>query len=379
MLRHYTLDRDDLDIIALRRTTHARLGCTVLLCYLHHPGRIPGPDERPSAAPLEFVARQVAAEPDDFIAYSRRDQNRREQVAAIMARAGYHAFDRTLFRDLAAWLISKAQITHDPITLATTLIDEFRRRRILIPSAAILELMLHQARGRAERILHRALVDGINQLTAAALDRLLIPWAETETTMLGWLRRVPAAPTARNMLAVIERLAAEGLRMTPQHLQDLATSRRWAVLTATAIRLKMDLTDVTLSMFDKLIGSLARKAERRTAENTLRSVRDTQTQLRVLLTACKAVIGAREAGTDPYMAVDQGVGWFRFMKCVTDSKAGGRRSPHRDARPLRHGPGLRPHASQLLCLSRQFLGDAVAPSTRRHSGHARRRAPHPAR
>ncbi len=139
------------------------------------------------------MARQVA-EPDDFIAYSRRDQNRREQVAAIMARAGYHAFDRTLFRDLAAWLISKAQIPHDPITLATTLIDEFRRRRILIPSAAILELMLHQARGRAEQILHRALVDGINQLTAAALDRLLIPWAETETTMLGWLRRVPRRP-----------------------------------------------------------------------------------------------------------------------------------------------------------------------------------------
>ncbi|MFP5517498.1 MAG: Tn3 family transposase, partial [Alphaproteobacteria bacterium] len=248
-------------------------------------------------------------------------------------------------RDLAAWLTSKAQITRDPIILATTLIDEFRRRRILIPSAAILELMLHQARGRAERVLHRALVDGVDQRTTEALDRLLTLRADTETTMLAWLRRVPAAPTARNMLAVIERLsalkelgidralrtrvpevaferlAAEGLRMTPQHLQDLATSRQRAVLAATAIRLEMDLTDVTLSMFDKLIGSLARKAERRTAENTLRSVRDTQTQLRVLLTACKAVIGAREAGTDPYEAVDQGVGWFRFMKCVTDSEA----------------------------------------------------------
>ncbi|BAI73393.1 transposase [Azospirillum sp. B510] len=345
MVRHYTLSRDDLDIVTLRRTAHTRLGCAILLCYLHHPGRIPGPDERPPMALLVFVARQVGAEPDDFIAYSRRDQNRREQVAAIMARTGHRAFDRTLFRDLAAWLTSKAQIARDPIILATTLIDEFRRRRILIPSAAILELMLHQARGRAERVLHRALVDGVDQRTTDALDRLLTLQADTETTMLAWLRRVPAAPTARNMLAVIERLstlkelgidrslrarvpevaferlAAEGLRMTPQHLQDLATSRRRAVLTATAIRLEMDLTDVTLSMFDKLIGSLARKAERRTAENTLRSVRDTQTQLRVLLTACKAVIGAREAGADPYEAVDQGVGWFRFMKCVTDSEA----------------------------------------------------------
>lgn len=206
MVRHYTLGRNELDIVSLRRTPHTRLGCAILLCYLHHPGRIPGPDERPPSALLEFVARQVAAEPEDFIAYSRSDQNRREQVAAIMARTKHRAFDRTLFRDLAAWLTSKAQITRDPIILATTLVDEFRRRRILIPSAAILELMLHQARGRAERILHRALIEGINQRTTDALDRLLTVQINTETTMLAWLRRAPTAPTARNMLTVIEPL-----------------------------------------------------------------------------------------------------------------------------------------------------------------------------
>lgn len=48
MVRHYTLGRDDLDIIALRRMPHTRLGCAVLLCYLHHPGRIP---DRKSAHP----------------------------------------------------------------------------------------------------------------------------------------------------------------------------------------------------------------------------------------------------------------------------------------------------------------------------------------
>ncbi len=36
MVRYYTLSRDDLDIIALRRTPHTRLGCAVLLCYRHH-------------------------------------------------------------------------------------------------------------------------------------------------------------------------------------------------------------------------------------------------------------------------------------------------------------------------------------------------------
>ncbi|MGF7176592.1 TnpA family transposase [Azospirillum doebereinerae] len=63
MVRHYTLSRDDLDIVTLRRTAHTRLGCAILLCYLHHPGRIPGPDERPPIALLAFVARQVAPSP----------------------------------------------------------------------------------------------------------------------------------------------------------------------------------------------------------------------------------------------------------------------------------------------------------------------------
>jgi len=53
MVRRCTLGRNGLDIVSLRRTPHTRLGCAILLCCLQHPGRIPGPDERPPSALLE--------------------------------------------------------------------------------------------------------------------------------------------------------------------------------------------------------------------------------------------------------------------------------------------------------------------------------------
>jgi hypothetical protein len=79
-----------------------------------------------------------------------------------------------------------------------------------------------------------------------------------------------------------ERLAAEGLRMTAQHLGDLTGSRRHAVLCATVIKLESVLTDAALSMFDKLMGSVARKAARRFDERTLQSAREVSARIQSL-------------------------------------------------------------------------------------------------
>ena len=53
--------------------------------------------------------------------------------------------------------------------------------------------------------------------------------------------------------------------MTAQHIRDLTTGWRHAVLFATVVALETELTDATLFVFDKLMGSLARRAENKTA------------------------------------------------------------------------------------------------------------------
>jgi hypothetical protein len=242
-------------------------------------------------------------------------------------------------------LTPAAQADPRPGRLAAMAVDELRRQKVLLPPVRVLELVVQQARGRAERISHRAIIDGIKEQQRSALDQLLERKSATPFTTLGWLRAAPQSPGARNLLALIERvqlvrtlgldcacaatvppaaferLADEGLRMTTQHIGQLTPARRYAVLAAAVMRLESQLIDGALTMFDKLIGSLARKAERRTEEKTLRSARDLRAHLRTLAMACHAVIVARNERQDPIAAIDQRIAWPRFVKCVNEAEA----------------------------------------------------------
>jgi len=165
------------------------------------------------------------------------------------------------------------------------MIGEVRGRQILLPSPRILELAVHQARQRGERVIHEALIGILPAEKRAALDALLAAKPETTVTQLAWLQNASRSPAARNILRMIERLqvirelaldrrlaervpalvferlAAEGRRMTAQHIRDLTSGRRHAVLFATIVSLETEVNDATLFMFDKLMGSLARRAE----------------------------------------------------------------------------------------------------------------------
>src|SRR5258705_13931215 len=158
----------------------------------------------------------------------------------------------------------------------------------------------------------------------------------------------PQGPAARNILALIERLrfvrqlgidqdrqrgipvsaferlAADCLRTTVQHVRELALPRRRAMLVAAVIWLETALTDATLAMFDKLVGSMSRKAERQTADKSLQSLREAQGYLRTLTAACRAMIQARENTVDPIGAIEQLIGWEKFVHCVSKAESLGR-------------------------------------------------------
>jgi hypothetical protein len=144
-------------------------------------------------------------------------------------------------------------------------------------------------------MLYRALTNGLTDAQGDALDTLLNLKPETATSWMGWLRQLPQAPAARNILALIERLrfvrelgidadrqrsfyvagferlATDCLRTTVQHVRELAVPRRRAMLVAAVIRLESALNDATLFMFEKLLGTMSRKAERRTAEKSFQN------------------------------------------------------------------------------------------------------------
>ncbi len=385
IVRHYTLTEQDLAMIAAKRGDHNRIGFALTLCYLRFPGRVFALGETPPPPLLRFIARQLHAEPDAFSAYARRDQTRRQHLAELMRALDCKGFERSDMRSLIAWLTPMAHKLGASGQLISMLINELRSRRILLPSATVLEMMVHQARARAESTLHRALAGGLSAETRKTLDQLLEPMPEDATSRMAWLKSASQSPAARNLLGLaerirfvraleidskrrlnipaqaFERLADEGLRMTAQHICDLTSHRRHAILCATVIKLESILTDATLSMFDKLMGGIARKAERRSQEKTLQSARDVRAHIQSLTSACRAVIEARETGADPFAAVDRQVGWSEFLRSVVEAEAFAEPANSDDkAKLIEKYPSVRMFAPTLLETFRFHGGSAMS-------------------
>jgi Domain of unknown function (DUF4158) len=332
IVRHYTLSLADLDLIAKKRTASNRLGFAVLMCGMRFPGRVLDVAETPPAAVLAFIADQVGVTPAQFATYRQRLTNRREHIAELIAILGCRAFDTDAYRELLAVAVSLAQGTPRAERLVQSVIDEARSRHILLPTPRAIDVLCHRARARSEWLLQRALTTGLTDETRKSLDGLLRIAPEMTTTRLTWLRNANQSPAPTNILGLIERveflrklgidrerqqaipasasdrIAREALKISAQHFAEAAAPRRHALLTAAVLSLETGLTDATLLMFDKLMGSLSRKAERRSQEKAAKAARDLQ---------------ERENRDDPFIAIERQMkmGWSQFVTFVMETEA----------------------------------------------------------
>jgi hypothetical protein len=114
---------------------------------------------------------------------------------------------------------------------------------------------------------------------------LLPPDGRGDRTLLAWLRDWPEAPARKNLLQVIERIALvrglgieadrerrihqaryvaisrEAQILSAQHFSRLDETRRLATLVIFAREMEVILIDAAITMFDRLIGRIAQRAE----------------------------------------------------------------------------------------------------------------------
>ena len=112
---------------------------------------------------LAFVADQLSLDPARFSDYAGRDQTRRKHLAEIQTAVGFRGFDRSRYREIAAWLLPTALATERGVTLASVVIEELRARRILTPPIGVIERLCGEVRYRAQRQLWRALTEGLSE------------------------------------------------------------------------------------------------------------------------------------------------------------------------------------------------------------------------
>nr|BAH89349.1 transposase [uncultured bacterium]BAH89375.1 transposase [uncultured bacterium]BAH89389.1 transposase [uncultured bacterium]BAH89466.1 transposase [uncultured bacterium]BAH89698.1 transposase [uncultured bacterium] len=143
--KHYTLDRSDLDLIMRQNKASNRLGLACVLATIRYPGRPLADGEVLPAGVLQFLARQIGVDHHEIDRYFERPQTRREHLALLFDRMQMRPFVPSDVRVLTGWLTPAAQTLRQADVLADMVVEELRRRRILLPARPALEAIIHVA------------------------------------------------------------------------------------------------------------------------------------------------------------------------------------------------------------------------------------------
>jgi hypothetical protein len=98
----------------------------VQLCYLRFPGRVWSLGEIVPESVLFYIASQLKLDPTIITEYSQRDTTRREHLAEIQNKFGFHTFNISTYKQLSKWLLPFAISSDKGMALVGALIDEMR-------------------------------------------------------------------------------------------------------------------------------------------------------------------------------------------------------------------------------------------------------------
>jgi len=248
--------------------------------------------------------------------------------------------------DLAAWLLPHAIETDRRAHLAGLVVEECRRRRIVVPSPGALERLCVQIRYRARGQVQSRLTDGLSTDQRRRLDALTQRRAETNQSWLAWLRQIPEAAKPVAMLGLIERLdhvRAAGLgparassasalhsspasgRTTVQHVAGYERQRRHATLVAVTLDLTTSLTDQAIKPVrpadrDGVSQSRGAACPRFHADG--RAINE---KVRLYARLGAALIAACDNKQDAFDAITAVIPWDRFLASVKEAEALARR------------------------------------------------------
>jgi hypothetical protein len=155
---------------------------------------------------------------------------------------------------------------------------------------------------------------------------------ELRRSRFAWLRDYSESPAPSNIVALLDRLeyargfgidpsragrihAArlarlidEGAIMTVQHIADLEPARRTAILAVQAASLETRLSDATLAMFEKYMGTLFSRVRNRDERRFQATRRDVARALILFRRTIAALHHAKEAGEDGVAVIEREIG-----------------------------------------------------------------------
>jgi TnpA family transposase len=344
IIRYYTLTESDIAITNQHRGGANRLGFAVQLCYMRYPGRMLSAGEAPFPPLLKFVAAQIKEPAECWTEYAQRAETRREHMLELQSIFGFQPFAARHYRAAGHSLDDLAAQTDKGIVLATALIQSLRNQAILLPSINVIERICSEAITRATRRIHMLLTESLTGAHRRQLDDLLNPRDNSQSSTMIWLRQSPGAPSARHLLEHVDRLnamealmlpdgierqihrnrllklAREGGQMTAQHLRDLEPTRRYATLVAVVLEARATVIDEIVDLHDRIIGALFNRAKRSHEQQFQQSGKAINEKVRLYWRIGQALLEAKQAGTDPFAAIESVISWDAFTQSVTEAQ-----------------------------------------------------------
>ncbi len=343
LIRLYTFDESDMALIRQRRGEANRLGFAVQLALLRYPGYALASDMRLPEPIIEWIARQVRAEVRAWAKYGERDETRREHFLELRAYLGLSAFGLSDFRFLVQTLTDLGMQTDKGLLLAEHALETLRHRRVILPALTVVERACAEAITRANRRIYRALTQPLHEHHRRRLDELLRVKPDSNLTWLMWLRQSPLKPNSRYMLEHIERLktfqalylpdgigrqvhqnrllkiAREGAQMAPADLAKFENERRYATLVAVALEGMATVTDEISDLHDRILVKLFSTAKNKHHQQFQSQGKVINDKVRLYSRIGRALLEAKQAGADPYAAIETVIPWDDFERSVSEA------------------------------------------------------------
>lgn len=344
LIRYYTFSETDLSIIKQRRGSSNRLGFAMQLCYLRFPGIILGVEDPPFPPLLEMVAKQIEVSTDSWKEYGKRSQTRREHILEIQRIFGFKLFTASHYKNALLMLTEIALQTDKGIILANSLIEDLRKRAVILPTISVIERACSEAITRANRDIYSTLSDSLESSYYQKLDNLLSLKDGSNMTWLVWLSQSPVKANSRHMIEHINRLkywqdidlpnglegmihqnrllklSREGRQMTASNLAKLETQRRYATLVALTLSGTSNVIDEIIELHDRIIGRLFNVAKKKHQQKFHKSGKSINEKLRLFGEIGQALLNAKKNGTDAFLAIDSIISWDAFTSSVSEAQ-----------------------------------------------------------
>jgi len=293
---------------------------------------------------LIAIADQVQVPASAFAHYGDRDNTVYEHLDEIRQKYKFRECGWREYLWLARELLPLAMESDRPVPLIEQALELLRTEGMIAPGLIHLERLVWIVLKAAEKRLFRLLIADLTLEHRTRLDGLLYADAGRRgTTRLSWLREPPGVTSAKSVKQIVERLlflrglelpavppalhqnrvlqlARKCSKYQTQPLLKFKTERRHALLVAHLFELSQDLTDQALDQFDKLLGELMRKGERRQEKHFRLNTRTLNSHLTVLTKAAEAFLLARTEGDDPVTAVLAKVSETQLQATVDSAK-----------------------------------------------------------